>query len=85
MARVPGVPCTVARSENFRAQAEAIEPNYARLDEMLSGTEWTVARTDLRGIVEIILNPGGGIPRLAVRAIVLEDEAELTSIEAFPF
>lgn len=81
MARPEGVACEVVYSHDYEAQAKAIEPDYARLDEMMAGAEWVIARSPLRGDVIVILNPGGDLPRLAVSATIGDDQAEVTGIE----
>ena len=84
MTRPAGVPCTVIRSPEFTAQAEAIEPDYERLDAMLFGGEWVIARSPLRGQVDVVLNPGGGLPRVLVTVDISDEEAILREIAAYP-
>lgn len=84
MPRPVGVPCKVVYSTDFDTSAKVIEPDYARLDDMLRGAEWVVARTDLRGLVAMVLNPGGGLPRVLVSAIVTDDEVQMVDIVVFP-
>lgn len=84
MPRPAGVPCKVVYSKEFEGNAKSIEPDYKRLDEMLRGAEWVIARTDMRGLIDVVLNPGGGLPRVLVSAIVRDDEAAMVDIAAFP-
>ncbi|MBA3688657.1 MAG: hypothetical protein H0W81_07500 [Chloroflexi bacterium] len=84
MARPAGFPCKVVYSKEFDANSKAIEPDYKRLDDMMRGAEWVIARTEHRGLVDVILNPGGGLPRILMSAIVRDDEAVVVDIAAFP-
>lgn len=81
MPRPEGVACEVIYSDEYDAQAQAIEPDYARLDEMIRGAEWVIARTSLRGEVTVTLNPGGGMPFLQVSATITDEQATVTGIE----
>ena len=74
------VPRTVTYSKEYEKQAAAIEPDVQRLDAMMRGLEWALARTPLRGPVVAILNPGVGKPRLEVRATIADDGALVTGI-----
>jgi len=48
---------------------------------MVSGAEWVIARSSLRGDVVVILNPGGGKPRLAMSATITDENATVTGVE----
>ena len=74
----------VTWSEGFRRDASAIEPDYARLDSMLDGAEWILARTDLRGTVLVALSFRAAVPVvLRFKAKVSDDGGDaLVSIAA---
>lgn len=81
MARPQGVPCTVTYDDSFKKQAAEIEPDYRRLDKIMHGAEWVIARTELRGEVVVILNPGERLERLKVKATIGEEIAIVHGIE----
>ena len=77
---VPPIPRTVDYSAEYENCAAAIEPDARRLDEMMRGVEWVLSRTELRGEVAVVLNPGAGGRRLEVRATVANTGALVTWI-----
>ena len=77
-------PRTVTYSQEYLRHAEAIEADYRRLDEMMRGAEWVLARTPLRGEVIVTLNPGGTARHLDVYAEVTDAEAVVNGIRPGP-
>ena len=76
----PPISRTVTYSVEYERSAAAIEPDARRLDEMIRGAEWALARTEKRGEVVVVLNPGAGGLRLEVRATVTDTGAVVTRI-----
>ncbi len=74
------IPRTVTYSDEYHRQAASIEADYRRLDEMMRGAEWVLARTPLRGAVIVTLNPGGRARHLEVYAEVTDAEAVVNGI-----
>lgn len=73
-------PRSVTYSREYDEQARVIEPDYRRLDEMVRGAEWALARTELRGSVVVVLNPGGGQEYVELYADVMDNGAVVTGI-----
>lgn len=74
------IPRSVTYSAEYAEQAATVEPDVRRLDEMIRGLEWVLARTPLRGSVLVVLDPGRGGPKLEVRATVEAQGALVTGI-----
>lgn len=79
--RDKGVPCTVTFDRAFDEDVEALRGRYPRIDEMVRGAEWALARTELRGDVEVGLYPGGGGSYLVVEATVTDSLAVAARIK----
>jgi hypothetical protein len=76
------IPRTVTYDDRFYAQAKKFERDFRRLDEMVIGAEWTLARSPYLGLNRVVLNPGGGMPKLEVWADVGESLVIVTGIDA---
>ncbi len=73
--RDQGVPCTVTFEKGFDAQVDRLRKDFPRIDEMVRGAEWAIARSELRGDIKVGLYAGAGGPYLIVEATVGEEVA----------
>lgn len=78
--REKGIPCTVTYDDGFDAQMAKLAKDYPRIDEMVRGAEWAIARTELRGEIVVGLYAGGGGPYVIVEATVTDELAIATTI-----
>lgn len=73
-------PREVLTTPQFDAQAKAIQSDVKRFDELFTGIEWTIARSQYEGPVVLRADLGTNGPRVEVRAEVEEKQALLTGI-----